>query len=81
MPPGWKPGDSINLDGLANMFEGGPVAGLQPPVMPLPSRPPVGPKPQEQEPIQVQHVQLDIGNDDSDEYSSDVGSSEEDDEE
>jgi Vitamin-D-receptor interacting Mediator subunit 4 len=73
MPPGWKPGDGINFEGLTNMFEGGQVAA------PFPARPPAGSKPQEQAPIQVQHVQLDIDNESS-EYGSEDDSSEEDDE-
>ncbi|OAY77700.1 Mediator of RNA polymerase II transcription subunit 4 [Ananas comosus] len=76
VPPGWKPGDPITLplDGVAvgNKAEEPRVSGA-----PVPAGPPKGP-----EPIQVKYVQLDI-NPDQDEYSSDysseVGSSEEDD--
>jgi Vitamin-D-receptor interacting Mediator subunit 4 len=74
MPPGWKPGDGIDLEGLTNMFEVGQVAAS------FPAQPPAGPKLQEQAPIQVQHVQLDIDNESS-EYGSEDDSSEEDDEE
>ncbi|KAJ4774901.1 Mediator of RNA polymerase II transcription subunit 4 [Rhynchospora pubera] len=83
MPAGWKPGDSINLDGLENMFAG-QVSGSQPPSMPLPVSQHVEPKAQGTAPapavIHVPDVQLDIGDDDNSEYSSDVDSSEEDDE-
>ncbi|KAF3324940.1 mediator of RNA polymerase II transcription subunit 4 [Carex littledalei] len=81
MPPGWKPGDNIILDGLENMLDRGQVTGLPPPVVSLPGRQHVVPKVLPPEPIQVQHVQLDIDNDDSSDDSSEVGSSDEDDEE
>ncbi|KAF8701028.1 hypothetical protein HU200_033923 [Digitaria exilis] len=77
-PPGWKPGDPIDLP-LDDILP--PVKGEEPqasvPRPPVSVRPvaPVGP-----EPIQVKAVQLDFESSSSDEYSSDVGSSEEDDE-
>ncbi|XP_048531238.1 mediator of RNA polymerase II transcription subunit 4 [Triticum urartu] len=74
-PPGWKPGDPIELGGII------------PAVKPEEQRPsvpiPVGVQPmvpRAQEPIQVAAVNLDIISSSSDEYSSDVGSSDEDDE-
>lgn len=68
-PPGWKPGDPIALPPLDSLqipprIEEQP-GRLNPPAV-LSKGPP--------EPIQVRHVQLDI-DDDSSEYSSDVGSS------
>ncbi|KAG2644920.1 mediator of RNA polymerase II transcription subunit 4-like [Panicum virgatum] len=77
-PPGWKPGDPITLP-LDDILPG--VKGEEPqapvPQAPVSVRPvaPMGP-----EPIQVKPVQLDFESSSSDEYSSDVGSSEEDDE-
>lgn len=77
-PPGWKPGDPITLP-LDDILPG--VKGEEPkapvPQAPVSVRPmvPMGPAP-----IQVAAVQLDFGSSSSDEYSSDVGSSEEDDE-
>ncbi|PUZ71744.1 hypothetical protein GQ55_2G338500 [Panicum hallii var. hallii] len=77
-PPGWKPGDPITLP-LDDILPG--VKGEEPqapvPQAPVSVRPvaPMGP-----EPIQVKPVQLDFETSSSDEYSSDVGSSEEDDE-
>ncbi|KAF8759399.1 hypothetical protein HU200_010443 [Digitaria exilis] len=70
-PPGWKPGDPIDLP-LDDILP--PVKGEEPQA-PVP-RPPVSVRP----PIQVKAVQLDFESSSSDEYSSDVGSSEEDDE-
>ncbi|PKA66368.1 Mediator of RNA polymerase II transcription subunit 4 [Apostasia shenzhenica] len=79
VPPGWKPGDPVPLpplEGIAlgNKGEEQRVGGI-----PLPP----GSQPKAPEPIQVKYVQLDI-NPDQDEYSSDysseVGSSEEDEE-
>lgn len=75
-PPGWKPGDPIELGGIMAS-----VKAEEPrPSMPMP----VGVQPivpRAQEPIQVAAVELDINiSSSSDEYSSDVGSSEEDDE-
>lgn len=68
-PPGWKPGDPIALPPLDSLqipprIEEQPGRLIPPAV--LSKGPP--------EPIQVRHVQLDI-DDDSSEYSSDVGSS------
>ncbi|KAF0922138.1 hypothetical protein E2562_027759 [Oryza meyeriana var. granulata] len=78
-PPGWKPGDPITLppDGILAGVKGEePRASV--PQMPV-GAPAMVPK--AQEPIQVRHVDLDINiSSSSDEYSSDVGSSEEDDE-
>ncbi|PWZ39348.1 Mediator of RNA polymerase II transcription subunit 4 [Zea mays] len=77
-PPGWKPGDPITIP-LDEILPGIKGAEPQPPVpqAPVSVRPvaPMGP-----EPIQVKPVQLDFESSSSDEYSSDVGSSEEDDE-
>uniref|UniRef100_A0A0D9XG55 Mediator of RNA polymerase II transcription subunit 4 n=1 Tax=Leersia perrieri TaxID=77586 RepID=A0A0D9XG55_9ORYZ len=79
-PPGWKPGDPITL--LPDSI----MAGLkgEEPRASLPHMPAIVPAmvPKAQEPIQVQHVALDIDidNTSSDEYSSDVATSEEDDE-
>jgi hypothetical protein len=79
-PPGWKPGDPITLP-LDEILPGikGEEREAQAPVpqAPVSVRPvaPMGP-----ETIQVKPVQLDFGSSSSDEYSSDVGSSEEDDE-
>ncbi|XP_077237050.1 hydroxyproline-rich glycoprotein family protein [Tasmannia lanceolata] len=80
-PPGWKPGDPVSLPpldalaGLPNKGEEQRPAINQMPGAPLAPKAP--------EPIQVRFVQLDI-NPDQDEYSSDysseVGSSEEDEE-
>ncbi|XP_051114924.1 mediator of RNA polymerase II transcription subunit 4 [Andrographis paniculata] len=65
-PPGWKPGDPVTLPPVD------PHA-LPPRVEDQKSRA-VGPPKAAPEPIQVRHVQLDI-EDDSSDYSSDVGSS------
>ncbi|KAK9160160.1 hypothetical protein Syun_006501 [Stephania yunnanensis] len=74
-PPGWKPGDPVPLPPLDSLVPKKNEELQQRPVAPVP---PKGP-----EPIQVRFVQLDI-NPDQDEYSSDysseVGSSEDDDE-
>jgi hypothetical protein len=76
-PPGWKPGDPIKLPpGLV------PGVKAEEPKAPVPephirARPVV---PTGQQPIQVKAVQLDFESSSSDEYSSDVGSSDEDDE-
>lgn len=79
-PPGWKPGDPITLplDGVViGNREEQRIGGV--PGMPgVPAPPPKAP-----EAIQVKYVQLDINPDQDDyssDYSSDVGSSEEDDE-
>ena len=76
-PPGWKPGDPIEL------LPGGILPGVKPDE-PRPSvLMPVGVQPmmpRAQEPIQVAPVSLDISGSSSSEYSSDVGSSDEDDE-
>ncbi|BAF25723.1 mediator of RNA polymerase II transcription subunit 4 [Oryza sativa Japonica Group] len=78
-PPGWKPGDPITLppDGILAGVKGEePRASVQQMPVVVPAM-----VPKAQEPIQVRHVDLDINNSSSsDEYSSDVGSSEEDDE-
>ncbi|CAN6167830.1 unnamed protein product [Urochloa humidicola] len=77
-PPGWKPGDPIMLP-LDDIL---PVVKAEEPKAPVPQAPvsvrpmvPMGPQP-----IQVASVQLDFGSSSSSEYSSDAGSSEEDDE-
>ena len=78
IPPGWKPGDPINLPPLTELFgaargEEQRVAVPLPGAQVVPSRAP--------EVIQVKRVQLDINPDEdeySSDYSSDVGSSEED---
>ncbi|XP_023518528.1 mediator of RNA polymerase II transcription subunit 4 [Cucurbita pepo subsp. pepo] len=73
-PPGWKPGDPVPLPPLDSL----PVARVDEPqlrhnALPGLHRP--------QEPIQVRHVQLDIldQDDDSSDYASEEGSSEDDD--
>lgn len=68
-PPGWKPGDPIALPPLDSLQ-------IPPRIEEQPGRliPPVALS-KVPEPIQVRHVQLDIDDDDSSEYSSDVGSS------
>ncbi|WVZ65727.1 hypothetical protein U9M48_015043 [Paspalum notatum var. saurae] len=78
-PPGWKPGDPITLlpdEILPDVKGEEPQAPVpQPPMLVRPVAP-MG-----QEPIQVAPVQLDFDESSSSgEYSSDVGSSEEDDE-
>lgn len=68
-PPGWKPGDPIALPPLDSLQIPPRIeeqAGRLIPPAALSKVP---------EPIQVRHVQLDIDDDDSSEYSSDVGSS------
>ncbi|XWS66946.1 hypothetical protein CRYUN_Cryun05aG0244000 [Craigia yunnanensis] len=73
-PPGWKPGDPVPLP---------PLGSLPIPRMEMPNLRPVPPpglhKPPE--PIQVRHVELDIldPDDDSSDYSSDEGSSDDED--
>lgn len=67
-PPGWKPGDPVPLPPL----DVGRAADQLPP-RPIPAQG----VPKAPEPIQVRHVQLDI-DDDSSDYSSDDGSSDED---
>lgn len=73
-PPGWKPGDPVPLPPLDSL----PVARvdepqLRPNALPGLHKPP--------EPIQVRHVQLDIldQDDDSSDYTSEEGSSDDDD--
>uniref|UniRef100_A0A0A9CH36 Uncharacterized protein n=1 Tax=Arundo donax TaxID=35708 RepID=A0A0A9CH36_ARUDO len=76
-PPGWKPGDPITLplDGILPGIKGEePHATVPPPHIALKQAAPTA------QPIQVKAVQLDFESSSSDEYSSDVGSSEEDDE-
>lgn len=77
MPPGWKPGDPVALPPL----DGG--VAVPPAVFGEEARPAALAQPKAAEPIQVRYVELDI-NPDQDEYSSDYsseeGSSEEDDE-
>lgn len=68
-PPGWKPGDPIPL----------PPFGALPPNAELQPRPANRMQSKAPEPIQVQHVQLDIEQDDDSTDSSGVDSSEEDD--
>ncbi|KAK8489505.1 hypothetical protein V6N11_047459 [Hibiscus sabdariffa] len=70
-PPGWKPGDPVPLESLPiPRMEGQNIRPVPPPVL---HKPP--------EPIQVRHVDLDIldTDDDSSDYSSDDGSSDEED--
>jgi hypothetical protein len=74
-PPGWKPGDPIEL------LLGGILPGVKPDEPRLGVPMPVWPMLPRDQPIQVAAVSLDIANSSSsDEYSSDVGSSDEDDE-
>ncbi|KAM0894609.1 hypothetical protein ACQ4PT_024367 [Festuca glaucescens] len=74
-PPGWKPGDPIEL------LPGGILPGVKPDEPRLGVPMPVWPMLPRDQPIQVAAVSLDIANSSSsDEYSSDVGSSDEDDE-
>jgi hypothetical protein len=72
-PPGWKPGDPIEL------LPGGILPGFKPQEQQQPNMPmPVGGQPK---PITVDAVALDIlYTSSSDEYSSDAESSEDDDE-
>lgn len=65
-PAGWKPGDPITLPPMDSLP---PPARVEEQPRPLPLGLPKAP-----EPIQVRHVQLDI-EDDSSDYSSDIGSS------
>ncbi|CDP19144.1 unnamed protein product [Coffea canephora] len=67
-PPGWKPGDPVALPPLDSLPVPPRIEEQQPQHIP----PPMLTK--APEPIQVLHVQLDI-DDDSSDYSSDVGSS------
>ncbi|WOL20711.1 mediator of RNA polymerase II transcription subunit 4 [Canna indica] len=78
VPPGWKPGDPVTLplDGIVigNKGDEPQMAGVPGPILGQPKAP---------EAIQVKYVQLDINPDQdgfSSDYSSEVGSSEEDDE-
>lgn len=72
LPPlGWKPGDPITLPPLDSLPGPPRVEEQQPRPIPLPG---LAKAP---EPIQVRHVQLDI-EDDSSDYSSDIGSSDSD---
>ncbi|XVF55409.1 hypothetical protein PTKIN_Ptkin06aG0033800 [Pterospermum kingtungense] len=73
-PPGWKPGDPVPLPPLDSL----PVPKMEEPrLRPVP--PPGLHKPPE--PIQVRHVELDIddADDDSSDYSSNEGSSDDED--
>ncbi|XP_022748477.1 mediator of RNA polymerase II transcription subunit 4 [Durio zibethinus] len=73
-PPGWKPGDPVPLPPLDSL----PIPRMEEPhLRPVP--PPGLHKPPE--PIQVRHVELDIldPDDDSSDYSSDEGSSDDED--
>ncbi|CAL5388041.1 unnamed protein product [Camellia sinensis] len=73
MPPlGWKPGDPIPLPPLDSLPIAGRIEEQQPRPIPAQGIPKVP------EPIQVRHVQLDI-DDDSSDYSSDMGSSDDED--
>lgn len=68
-PPGWKPGDPITLPPLDTL-------PLTPRVEDQPLRPiPPPGLPKAPEPIQVRHVQLDIEDDSSEDFSSDGASS------
>ncbi|XP_073133629.1 mediator of RNA polymerase II transcription subunit 4 [Henckelia pumila] len=72
LPPlGWKPGDPITLPPLDSLPGPPRVEEQQPRPIPLPGLT------KAPEPIQVRHVQLDI-EDDSSDYSSDIGSSDSD---
>ncbi|KAK9097171.1 hypothetical protein Sjap_022668 [Stephania japonica] len=74
-PPGWKPGDPVPLPPLDALL---PINNDEMQHRPLAPLPPKGP-----DPIQVRFVQLDINPDQDDystDYSSEVGSSEDDDE-
>ncbi|KAL7251705.1 hypothetical protein ACSBR1_013540 [Camellia fascicularis] len=72
MPPlGWKPGDPIPLPPLDTLPIASRIEEQQPRPIPAQGIPKVP------EPIQVRHVQLDI-DDDSSDYSSDIGSSDDD---
>lgn len=71
-PPGWKPGDPVPLPPLGSLSIPGRVEE-QPP-RPIPAQG----LPKAPETIQVRHVQLDI-DDDSSDYSSDMGSSDDED--
>lgn len=75
-PPGWKPGDPISLPPLGSLpLVPGRIEEQLPRSVAAPGLP------KAPEPIQVRHVQLDITldqDDDSSDYSSDEGSSSED---
>lgn len=73
IPPGWKPGDPVPLPPFDNK-------GVDQQMAVLRSVPPAVPQQKAPEAIQVSHVQLDINDDSSSGYSSEVGSSDEDDE-
>lgn len=83
VPPGWKPGDPVPLPPLEGILIGN--KGEEQRVSGVPLLPGLlAPQPRVPEPIQVKYVQLDINPDQDDyssDYSSEVGSSEEDDEE
>lgn len=74
-PPGWKPGDPIDLPPLESLSMAART-GEQPPQPVAPTAFPRAP-----EPIQVPHIRIDIldQDDDSDEYTSDEGSSDDED--
>lgn len=74
-PPGWKPGDPIDLPPLESL----PMAARAGERPPQPVAPPVFPRAPET--IQVPHIRIDIldQDDDSDEYTSDEGSSDDED--
>lgn len=71
-PPGWKPGDPVSLP---------PLESLPVPRVEEQQLRPLAPQHKPPEPIQVRHVELDIldQDDDSSDYSSDEGSSDDDD--
>ncbi|KAF5737586.1 mediator of RNA polymerase II transcription subunit 4 [Tripterygium wilfordii] len=73
-PPGWKPGDPVSLPPLDSLPL--PPKMLEQPLRPIP---PQGLQ-RQPETIQVRHVQLDIldQDDDSSDYTSDEGSSDDD---
>ncbi|KAJ4977582.1 hypothetical protein NE237_008362 [Protea cynaroides] len=76
-PPGWKPGDPVPLPPMDSITSKREEQQQPRPIVPQ------MPPPRVPEPIQVRHVQLDINPDEDDsssDYSSDMGSSEEDDE-
>ncbi|MQL90493.1 hypothetical protein Taro_023084 [Colocasia esculenta] len=83
MPPGWKPGDPVPLPPFNDLL--GAARGEEQRVAAPSTLPAVQvPLPRAPEVIQVKRVQLDINPDEDDyssEYSSEVGSSDEDDEE
>ena len=71
-PPGWKPGDPGPLPPLDSLPVSGRVEEQPPRTIPAPGIP------KAPDPIQVRHVLLDI-DDDSSDYSSDMGSSDDED--